>query len=143
MITKEQKIDMLQHQISEIQKIKTNHEFKKWRRDTEVIIENIFGVGTRHTKDFSDAFIIWDLSVNTSTVSDFPKALSNESDVYPVLKSFLSEVESFVDDAVIPVSKNQLINVENLCRRFHLVARQPEACLGISRRRILVGFGLQ
>ncbi|HCM0974770.1 hypothetical protein ACEV7K_22660 [Vibrio parahaemolyticus] len=29
-----------------------SQDFKKWRRDTEVAIERIFGEDTRHLKDF-------------------------------------------------------------------------------------------
>lgn len=124
MLTKEQKINTLRQQVYEIQKIKTISEFKKWRRDTEIAIENIFGVGTRHAKDFSDAFFVWDISVDYSTVSDFPKMLSNKSDVNAVLHSFISEVEKIDDGATVLAAKNNLVAIENLCRRFHLVARQ-------------------
>ncbi len=124
MLSKEQKMKTLRQQVDEIQKIKTPTDFKKWRRDTEIAIENIFGVGTRHPKDFSDAFFVWDMSVDCSTVSDFPKMLSDKSDVYAVLHSFISEVEKFDDGAAVPAPKNSLVTIENLCRRFHLVARQ-------------------
>lgn len=124
MLTKEQKINAINQQINEIKKIKAYQDFKKWRRDTEIVIENVFGIGTRHTKDFADAFMIWDMSVDYSTISDFQKMLSGKNDIYPVLFSFLSEIEKFEDNITVLAPKNSLKTIENLCRRFHLVARQ-------------------
>ncbi len=58
MLTKDKAIAELQQQIGEIQTLKSkpnfSPEFKKWHRDTEVAIENIFGQGARHVKDFND-----------------------------------------------------------------------------------------
>ena len=55
--------------------------FKKWYRDTEIAIENIFGAGTRHPKDFND--ISYNLGAFTSSTPDsafderFIKGLEN------------------------------------------------------------------
>ena len=52
MLTKNKAIAKLQQQINEIEELKNkpnfSPEYKKWHRDTEVAIENIFGQGTRH-----------------------------------------------------------------------------------------------
>ena len=56
MLTKDKSIAKLRLQIDEIPKIKTKSEFAKWRRDTEIIIEKIFGQETRHNIDFSRTF---------------------------------------------------------------------------------------
>lgn len=124
MLTKEQKANLLRQQIEEIKKIKNHHDFKKWRRDSEVIIEKIFGIDKRHSKDFSDAFMVLDMTASYSEVTDFQKILSKESDVYPVLHSFVNEVEQFEEEVVPPASKNNIRIIEKLCGRFHLVARQ-------------------
>ena len=56
---KEEKIKLLQEQIDELEKfpqgdflVTLTPKFKKWLRDTEVIIENLFGNNARHISDF-------------------------------------------------------------------------------------------
>lgn len=39
------------------------HEFKKWKRNTEIVIDKIFGDKTRNLKDFDDiSYSLWAVS---------------------------------------------------------------------------------
>lgn len=101
-------------------------EFKKWRRDTEVAIEKIFGTGTRHLEDFTG--ISYDLAAFVSTTPEsrfeerFREGLANARSI---LQSLIDEVDEYWIDAPTPgQAMNVLGTVERVCDRFHLVARR-------------------
>ena len=69
-----------------------SQEFNKWHRDTEVAIENIFGIGTRHSKDFKKIrYSPFFITVGTPD-SEFEKARRNG------LKSAITTIESFSEE---------------------------------------------
>lgn len=51
-------IQKLNNQIQQIAALKTKerfgHDFKRWQRNAEVMIEYIFGKGAHHLKDFNN-----------------------------------------------------------------------------------------
>lgn len=127
---KEEALERLYRQISQIDEIKTkpsfSAEFKKWHRDTEVIIEIIFGEGTRHLEDFKE--IDYSLMIFTDVTPDyefqnrFAEGLENARSI---LMSFIQEVEEFWEENSSESSSTtpkELIKL--LCERFHLVSRQ-------------------
>lgn len=125
MLTKDQAISRLQQQVNEISKIKTHPDFKKWRRDTEVVIEKIFGQETRHNKDFSDSFFSLDMAISYSSASEFLQVfIKGIEDARAVIQSLIKEVEDFDDNEVVLSQKNSSVVIEKLCNRFHLVAHQ-------------------
>lgn len=103
-------------------------EFKKWYRDTEVLIEKVFGEGSRHAKDFTSVhyeMMAW--SSNTPD-SEHTRAFSQGlNDVKPVLQSFITEIQEYWKDdegdtkAAAPTSGDV---IRLICERFHLVAKQ-------------------
>jgi hypothetical protein len=132
MLTKDKAIAKLQQQINEIDGLKNrpnfSPEYKKWHRDTEVSIENIFGQGTRHVKDFSKVqFSLMSYS-NYTPDSAFREAFLEGLDgARAVLLSLVEEIEEFWDDKLIPVPRSSLLSIERICNRFHLVARQLQS----------------
>lgn len=125
MLTKDQAIEKLQQQVSDISKIKTPADFKKWRRDTEIVIEKIFTQGTRHSKDFSDSFFSLDIGISYSSSSEFlQEFVKGIEEPRAVLNSLIQEVEEFYSDNIVSVERNDLATIEKLCTRFHLVVRQ-------------------
>ena len=74
-------------------------EFKKWQRDTEVAIENIFGQESRHVADFTS--IRYSLSVSTSSTPEsawkqaFLRGLENAD---AVILSLIDEITEYWED---------------------------------------------
>ena len=74
--------------------------FKKWRRDTEIIITNIFGTDSRHINDFKSVDYIGTISIF------YPKSdrearedyLSGLECAQAVLDSMINEIDEFWED---------------------------------------------
>ena len=108
-----------------------SQDFKKWRRDTEVAIERIFGKETRHLKDFGD--IRYSLSFFTTGTPDYEFEDAYKRGVntaITVIKSFIDEIDEYwVEDK----SEHKLVEigavekVKIIISRFHQVARQLRA----------------
>ena len=106
-----------------------SQEFNKWHRDTEVAIENIFGIGTRHSKDFKKIrYSPFFITVGTPD-SEFEKARRNG------IKSAITTIESFIDEikeywnedesaVTQPAEVGAVDNVKLIIHRFHQIARQ-------------------
>lgn len=129
-MTQQDALDRLQKQITMIDNLKQgprySPEFKKWHRDTEVLIEKVFGGTTRHTKDFSE--IKYTLSICSTSTPDsafyeaYRKGLENSR---AILQSFIQEVEEYwesEEDNTAP--RNALSDIRLICLRFHAVASQ-------------------
>jgi REase_DpnII-MboI len=131
MLTKNQALEKLQRQIAEIDQVvrlrRGSPEFKRWHRNTEVTIENVFGHDTRHIKDFTS--LHYSLSAFSSSTPDqafqeaYQRGLENARQV---LRSMIEEIEEYWSEE--PASRAHALNaidaVELLCNRFHLSARQ-------------------
>jgi hypothetical protein len=126
---KQKAIARIENQISQIDEIASmprfSPEFKKWKRDTEVAIERIFGEETRHVKDFAD--IRYNLGMFTNLTPDsafderFREGLQNARQI---LYSFIEEIKEYWDDEPQPASRNAIATIENICHRFHAVVRR-------------------
>lgn len=127
---KQRTIEILQRQINLIETIKQKHrfspEFKKWHRDTQVAIEHIFGKTGRHLADFKS--IHYQLGAFSSSTPDykfqaaFSKGLDNARGI---LKSMIDEITEWgIDEEDNLPSLNTISIIENICKKFHLVARQ-------------------
>ena len=120
----------LQKQIDDIEPLKRKErfspDFKKWYRDTEIVIEKIFGKGTRHGTDFTGIRYSM-MAYSTSTPdSAFTRAfIEGLDDARSVLESLIREVnEYWEDDSQAPKRVDAISVVGHLCMRFHLVAKQ-------------------
>ena len=135
MINEAEATAKLQRQLSNIDELKRlsfeNAEFKKWRRDTEVVVKRVFGENSSQAKDFS---IITYKNRYFSRISS-PGYTTDSGAIYArqfvqgldgakaVLASFIQEVDDFGIETSEQTT-SQLTKLENLCSRFHLVAKQ-------------------
>lgn len=108
-------------------------EFTKWRRDTEVALERIFGLESRHKTDFTD--IRYSLSVFSSGTRDsafqdaYVRGLNNAK---AILASIIEEIKEYEATALEEATMEDINRirpdafslVELICLRFHHVARQ-------------------
>lgn len=103
-------------------------KFTKWRRDTEVAVQKIFGCDSRHSADFSD--INYSLMIITSDTpdSDFHEAYLRGLDkANAILSSMIDEIREYDLDSSAVSPAKALVTLEQMCLRFHMVARQLRA----------------
>lgn len=131
MLPKSQAIEKIQRQLAEIDSLlrmrRGSPEFKRWHRNTEIAIENVFGHDTRHIKDFTS--LRYSLSAFTNLTPDstfqdaYRRGLENAQQV---LRSMIEEITEYWSELpsaeVLPLAA--VSAVELICNRFHLTARQ-------------------
>ena len=109
-------LDRLKAQRDEIEQVikkkSFSQEFKKWKRDTEVLLEYVFGTGTRHVTEFNEISYfpsIWSGSTPDSYFEEvFREGLSTAK---TTLQSMIDEVEEYWDNEEqddFPESKDSL-----------------------------------
>jgi len=121
-------VELLQRQIDQSKKLSHHERFgpdwKKWHRDTEVVIQRIFGADGRHEKDFKG--ISYSLGFFSSGTPDwkFEKAYTDGMETArQILTSMIEELSDFGN----PESEDQTnegLEVSSILEKFHLVARQ-------------------
>ena len=129
---KEKAIELLQEQIDLIEQIKQKErdcqEFTKWKRDTKVTIEKIFGNETRHLSEFNDISYI-PFAYPADEWKKQARYLQGMDTAKTILTSMKDELIKFADadkkNEVI--EDNPLIKIKRICNRFHLVAKQIRA----------------
>jgi hypothetical protein len=129
MLSKEKAIEKLHQQIAVIlelkKKVRFCPEFKKWHRDTQVLIEKIFEEGNRHTKDFDKIRFSLSMATNRTPESSWQEAYQNGlDDADSILRSFIDEINDYWDDKTTDSCGDCLSIVEKICNRFDLVVRQ-------------------
>lgn len=119
-------IELINNQIDEIAKLRSRPAFSSlfdgWKRHTEVIIEKIFGVRSRHISDFQNVnyrnAFLGEINYNNS----FLRGLNSAKEI---LNSMIQEIQSFQDK---PTNESKGVDsiriVENICNRFPKVVRQ-------------------
>lgn len=102
-------------------------EFKKWQRDTEVLIECIFGVHTRHIADFKKVRFSPMRVTFKTVVHDHVEAFNEGIEtVSAILESFIDEIDKYWENGQ-HCSSNEVTSIDKIiyaCERFHLVAKQ-------------------
>lgn len=121
-------IELINNQIDKIAELRSRPAssslFDGWKRHTEVIIEQIFGIDSRNISDFQsvnyrNAFL-GEINYNNS----FLRGLNSAKEI---LNSMIQEIQSFQETPTNELKDVDSIRiVENICNRFHLVARQIE-----------------
>jgi hypothetical protein len=131
MLTKTQAVEKLQRQLAQVDPLlqlqRGSPEFKRWHRNTEIALENVFGNDTRHIKDFTS--LRYSLGAFSSATPDsafqeaYQRGLLNAQQV---LRSMIEEITEYWSEAPQsgPPARAAVSTVELLCNRFHLVARQ-------------------
>jgi REase_DpnII-MboI len=140
-MTKTEAIRRLEKQLKEIDRVRSDDSLlNKWRRDTEVAIEHVFGEHTRHIKDFQSIQYtprVFDLT-GPGPAPAFARARQSGLDrARAILQSMIDEVQEYwtTDRAVTASSESALSRVERLFQRFHAVPVQIRSRHG--RRRTL------
>ena len=131
-MNKQQAISKLQRQLGNIRilylKPRFSNDFYKWKRDTEVAIENIFGADNRHLKDFTDIDYILPALALYASDADLNQEFKQGLDLAKsTLESFIQEIKEYWNDEdvnSIESHSNSLENIQLICNRFHKVARQ-------------------
>jgi hypothetical protein len=124
-------IEILERQRTAIDGLRSSRrspEFTKWQRDTEVAIQRIFGTDSRHKEDFSR--IHYHLSAFSSGTpdSEFHNAYLRGLDTAKsILSSMIDEIREYDLDTGIGSPTQVLGTLEQMCLRFHMVARQLRA----------------
>jgi len=125
MTTQANPAERIRRQIAEIEKLAgKRHDpsaLTKWRRDTEVVIERIFGGDTRHLNDFTDIEYI---TMSFESGADDRAYAYGLRTAHAVLTSIAEELDEYglPETSAIPVPTETLLR--NLCNRFHRVVRQ-------------------
>jgi len=131
---KERAIELLQTQIDFVDNVKQkerfSQDFKKWQRDTEIIIEKIFGNQTRHLKDFKGiSYNLWAFSSETPDYKwqeAFIKGMDSAKTILSSMKDEIIEFDYDVNERD-NINENPLVKIEKICNRFHLIASQIRA----------------
>ena len=100
-------------------------EFKKWKRDSEIAIEQIFGSKGRHLSDFRK--IGFSCVIHYSGMpadSEWKECQSGLKHAQVIFQSMIEEISEFgVGQPAEPI-RDSFRLLEDLFGRFHLVARQ-------------------
>lgn len=124
-------IDILEKQKSIIPSLKGYREsktaaFDKWKRDTTIGIQKIFGKDSSHVKEFSD--ISYSLFAFSSSTPDymFDQAYNNGlSKASTMLESMSDEIKFYgLENEPQSLHISPITTVEKITNRFHLVAKQ-------------------
>jgi hypothetical protein len=129
-MNKEQAINKLQKQLNNIHSLyskpRFSDDFHKWKRDTEVAIENIFGADKRHLNDFTEIDYIFPVLAAYATSEErnqeFKQGLSRAKST---IESFIQEIEEYWNDEnSIESFSNTVEKIKLICDKFHQIARQ-------------------
>jgi len=103
-----------------------NQEFNKWRRETEIAIEHIFGKETRHSKDFTKILFFPMVSGTTDSLIERIYQRGVETAI-TVLSSFIDEINEYWDEkesGEIFLDTSAVAKIELIIRRFHSISRK-------------------
>lgn len=130
-LKKELAIEKLTKQASLIDILKEKErfspEFKKWHRDTQVVIEKIFGGDTRHIKDFNAIhYTFVRYSTRTPEYKFQEMFIKGLEAARSIINSLIQEIDEYWDDNETQKQSDlsELEKIRMICERFHLVARQ-------------------
>lgn len=122
-------VSRLQRQLDHIDVLKRSEassgDFTKWRRDTSVAIEKIFGIDSKHSREFND--VRYHSPVWTTGTPDhvFHKWYVDGLNIAAqILRSMIDEVNEYHADTSSNLPHEPVSRVRHICSRFHLVARQ-------------------
>lgn len=125
---KETAKEKLKRQIDQTSTLQRNSpEFKKWRRDTELVIEHVFGLNTRHIQDFrAIRFTPTSYSMidpDPAFESAFRAGIGSSR---AILESMVGELDEYWPNETVAdtAPPGALSRLERICNRFHLVVRQ-------------------
>lgn len=99
-------------------------EWRTWKRNTEVVIQKIFGQGGSHLADFQSISYSLRFITNTTPDSAFREAyLEGLATAKGILKSMIDEITDFGVPSQI-TQRDGTIEITTVLERFHSVARR-------------------
>ncbi|WP_374252456.1 hypothetical protein [Xanthobacter sp.] len=105
---------------------RASQDFIKWKRDTEIALEKIFGEKSRNVSEFSD--INFNPSVFSIPLKDDELLRAYNSGLKKseaILASMLDEIRYYGTESEFDEFRIDAISIiERICLRFHSVARQ-------------------
>lgn len=124
----EETIEKIKKKIARIeelcQKPRFCPEFKKWHRETTVLLQRIFGVDSYQLNDFTKIPFVYKGVHMLGDDGPFERRYRTAlKEAAAILTSIYEEVEEFGIDLVGEPSK-PLTVIDNIIKRFHSVARQ-------------------
>ena len=128
-MTKDKAISLFNKQLYQINELKKSHRsspaFNKWDRDTQIIIEKIFGKNNRHIEDFNNiSYSPWVISPNTHESAFQEAYLAGLNNAEAIINSFIREIEEFGIEESGEENNTSGNKINLTCNRFHSVARQ-------------------
>jgi len=100
-------------------------EFQKWKRDTEIAIERIFGPSTRHPEDFkSISFSPGAYWSGMPDDADQERCQHGLELARVTLESMIDEIREYGLEGSEPANQDAFTVIAELCARFPLVVRQ-------------------
>ncbi|MGP5231518.1 PD-(D/E)XK nuclease domain-containing protein [Psychrobacter celer] len=128
---KSKAIKKLEKLIERAEPLKNSHrfepDFEKWKRDTAITIDHIFGKDSNHKREFSKIGYSLLYATNNTTNSErqaaYEKGISSAT---IMLQSMRDEVQEFWSETESDEESSMSANtiVELIINRFHQVARQ-------------------
>lgn len=132
MLKNEKAIEKLEQQISLVSDLRQTKrlspDFEKWKRDTKVAIQNIFGQDAPHVTEFGR--IGYSTLVYTSTMSDYEHERAYHRGLeraVALLKSMIDEIREYREDAPQTTSRKTIEILDRICAGFHRVVVQLRA----------------
>jgi hypothetical protein len=120
-------IDNLKYIIPGTQYREKEKLFIKWKRDTEILIEQIFEKDSRHIEEFKNIFYSISAPNSLTTQQEYERQLKQGLEKgCPILESMIKEIEDDWDENNInqqPIILT-LDKIKILCNKFDLFARQ-------------------
>jgi len=100
-------------------------EFKKWYRETWVLLKRIFGDGAYQVEDFTQIQFVYSGMHMVGDAAPFERRYRSAlKDAQSILTSIFQEIEEFGLDTPGAVGANPISSLELILSRFHSVARQ-------------------
>jgi hypothetical protein len=102
-------------------------DFDKWHRDSQIAIENIFGVGSRHIHDFNKIqYASWAAALNGDDSDNERVYRHSLKKVTALFDSYIDEINEYWESKPEVNVKDQdpIDKVLNIIDKFHSVARQ-------------------
>jgi len=100
-------------------------EFKKWYRETSVLLKRIFGDDAYQVSDFTQiAFVYRGAYIVGDSVPFENRYRSALDEAHAILTSIYEEIQEFGLDSAGKAGANPLSSLELVLSRFHSVARQ-------------------
>jgi hypothetical protein len=121
---KEDAIEKLQRQIASSDNLT---DFVGWKRDTEILIERIFGFESRHIKEFKNISYSLSIATTKTTQQEYQQAFKGGLETSRrILESMIREIEDWEEPDTNQFVISNFNNIELLCNRFDSVARQVQ-----------------